>query len=167
MWINPQIGAFYRGMAALRAAYPQVCIPAVLSEDSLAYLGLAPVMAVAPPEYDPDTTDLVEEHPELVDGVWVQQWRVVAAPAAEVAVRGLARRAGLTVTPRQARLALSQAGLLAAITAWVAAADETTRIEWEFALELRRDWPPILACGAALGLSEAQLDALFAQAATL
>ena len=37
----------------------------------------------------------------------------------------------------------------------------------EFALEIRRDWAPLLACGAALGLSEAQLDALFAQAATL
>ena len=167
MWINPQIGAFYRGMAALRAAYPQVCIPAALSEDSLAFLGLAPVVAVAPPEYDPYTADLVEEPPELVDGVWVQQWRVAAAPAAEVAARGLARRGGLTATPRQARLALKQAGLLTAVAAWIAQADETTRIEWEFALEVRRDWPPILACGAALGLSEAQLDALFAQAATL
>ena len=57
--------------------------------------------------------------------------------------------------------------MLAAVTSWVVAADEATRIEWEFALEVRRDWPPILACGAALGLSEAQLDALFAQAAEL
>lgn len=72
-----------------------------------------------------------------------------------------------SVTPRQARLALQQAGLLAAVTAWIAAADEATRIEWEFALEVRRDWPPITACAGALGLSEAQLDGLFARAVTL
>ena len=33
--------------------------------------------------------------------------------------------------------------------------------------EIRRDWPPIAQCGAALGLAEAQLDGLFALAATL
>ena len=72
-----------------------------------------------------------------------------------------------SVTPRQARLALQQAGLLDAVTAWIASADATTQIEWEFALEVRRDWPPIAACSSALGLSEAQLDGLFALAVTL
>ena len=71
------------------------------------------------------------------------------------------------VTPRQARLALKSAGLLTAVTDWVATADQETQIDWEFATEIRRDWPPIAACATALGLTDAQLDDLFALAGKL
>lgn len=71
------------------------------------------------------------------------------------------------VTPRQARLALQAAGLLSAVTAWIAQADAATQIEWEFANEIRRDWPPIAACATALGLTDTDLDALFAAAGAL
>lgn len=71
------------------------------------------------------------------------------------------------VTPRQARLALKGAGLLAAVDAWIAEADEETQIDWEFASAIRRDWPPIATCATALGLTETQLDELFALAGTL
>lgn len=71
------------------------------------------------------------------------------------------------VTPRQARLALKSAGLLTAVTDWIALADEETQIDWEYATEIRRDWPPIAACATALGLTETQLDDLFTLAAAL
>ena len=70
-------------------------------------------------------------------------------------------------TPRQARLALAQADLLTAVEAWMETAPASVRIEWEYANEIRRDWPPIADAATALGLTEAQLDDLFALAATL
>jgi hypothetical protein len=73
----------------------------------------------------------------------------------------------MVCTPRQARLALASAGLLAAVEAWVAAAPEAIRIDWEFAAEVRRDYPPLVQAGAALGLTDAEIDALFEAAAGL
>jgi hypothetical protein len=71
------------------------------------------------------------------------------------------------VTPRQIRLALYQSGLLPAATTWIGSADEGTRIEWDYATEVRRDhamWP---VAAAALGKTSADIDALFLLAATL
>lgn len=76
-----------------------------------------------------------------------------------------------TVTMRQARLALLQAGLLVTVNAAVAgmpgAAGEAARIEWEYSQEVRRDKVLVLALAPVLGLSDAQLDALFVAAAGL
>lgn len=75
------------------------------------------------------------------------------------------------VTPRQARLALLAAGKLAAVEAALAAmpgvTGEAARIDWEFALEIRRDDPLITAVGHVLGLSDEDIDTLFIQASTL
>lgn len=71
------------------------------------------------------------------------------------------------VTMRQARLALLQSSLLAQVNAAVAAADEATKITWEFSSEVHRDHPFVATLAAALNLSEAQLDDLFTLAATL
>jgi len=71
------------------------------------------------------------------------------------------------VSPRQIRLALLQLGLLPAATTWLESASEATRIEWDFATELRRDhamWP---VAAAALGKTDTDIDNLFALAATL
>jgi hypothetical protein len=70
------------------------------------------------------------------------------------------------VTPRQIRRALNDAGLRATVEAAIAAADQATRDDWEFALEIRRDWPALAGMAAALGLTGAQVDTLFTQAAT-
>lgn len=72
----------------------------------------------------------------------------------------------VSVTPRQARLALLGAGLLDQVEAAVVQAGGTTQITWEYATEIRRDDPLIESIGNALGLNEAQKDALFAAAAT-
>lgn len=72
------------------------------------------------------------------------------------------------VTARQARLALNQAGLLDDITAVIAGSnDKSLQIEWEFATEIKRDWPALVALQPALGLSDLQIDELFVLAATL
>jgi len=86
----------------------------------------------------------------------------VIADAISASIRG-----SLSCTPRQARLALAGADLLEAVEAWIATADEATRISWEFATEIRRDFPALAGAAAALELTEAQIDGLFEAAATL
>jgi hypothetical protein len=71
------------------------------------------------------------------------------------------------VTMRQARLALLQSGLLASVNTAVAAADEATKITWEFSSEVNRNHPFVATLATALGLTDAQLDDLFTLAATL
>jgi hypothetical protein len=75
------------------------------------------------------------------------------------------------VSMRQARRALYQAGLLAAVEAAIAAMPgiegDHARIDWATAQSIRRDWPLVAALALALGLSDAQLDALFVTAAAI
>lgn len=76
-----------------------------------------------------------------------------------------------SVSMRQARLALLGAGLLATVNSAIAgmpgAQGEAARIEWEFAADVRRDSPLVQALVPVLGISEADLDALFTAAAAL
>lgn len=71
------------------------------------------------------------------------------------------------ITSRQARLALNAAGLLPTVNAAVAASSEQVKIEWEYAQELERDWPTLLALSVELGLTTEQVDELFLQASLL
>ena len=65
------------------------------------------------------------------------------------------------VSRMQALLALHDAGLLDAVNAIVAAADPRTRLAWETATDFHRTSPTIAALWAALGKTDAELDALF------
>ena len=75
------------------------------------------------------------------------------------------------VTMRQARLALLGAGLLPTVNgtldSMAGVQGEAARIEWEYALSVERDSPLVAGLSAALGLTAAQLDALFTTAAGL
>ena len=69
------------------------------------------------------------------------------------------------VSMRQARLALNQAGLLTTVDAAVAALnDPAVTIEWEYAATVDRHSPMVALLAGELGLSEGQLDTLFAAA---
>ena len=72
-----------------------------------------------------------------------------------------------SVTMRQARLALLAAGLLDLVETAIASAGPAAKIEWDYATEVQRGsgWVPAMA--TALGMTDAQIDALFVQAATL
>lgn len=76
-----------------------------------------------------------------------------------------------SVTMRQARLAMLGAGILDDVEALIAQmpGDEgrAARIDWEYALDVRRDWPLIDGLGSQLGLSEQQIDDLFVAAAAV
>jgi len=77
----------------------------------------------------------------------------------------------VSVSMRQARLALLQAGLLGQVSTAIAALPgiegDAARIEWEFSPTVARDWPLALAITTAIGLSGSQVDELFRLAATL
>ena len=75
------------------------------------------------------------------------------------------------VTMRQARLALLESGkldLVAPAIDQLSEPDRTkARIEWEFAQDVRKDWPLIQVLAPSIGLDAAALTALFNRAATL
>lgn len=79
--------------------------------------------------------------------------------------------APLSVTMRQARLALLQAGLLEQVNIAIqnlpGSQSEAARIEWEFSSTVERNRPLLQSLAVALNLTEAQLDDLFNLAATL
>lgn len=76
-----------------------------------------------------------------------------------------------TVTMRQCRIALLDAGLLDAVQSSIVTMPgtegERARIDWEYALEVRRDWPLISYMAGDLGLTDEQVDALFMAAASI
>ena len=73
------------------------------------------------------------------------------------------------ITMRQARLVLLQEGLLSQVDAAIEAMSEPERtaakIEWEYSATLKRDHQLVVSLTAALGLTAAQVDALFVAAA--
>lgn len=104
----------------------------------------------------------------LIDGEWSlnDEWQetvIEATPAPEAASQ--------SITMRQARLALLNAGLLDDVEAAIITMDEPqrtqTQIEWEYAQEVQRDNALVAALGPKLGLDDAAIDSLFSMAATL
>lgn len=75
------------------------------------------------------------------------------------------------VTMRQARLALSAAGILPNVDAAINALEEpqrtVARIEWDYSQEVERDRELVNVLGPALGLTDEQLDELFREAEKL
>lgn len=76
-----------------------------------------------------------------------------------------------SVTMRQCRIALLDAGLLDAVKSSIATMPgtdgERARIDWEYAQEVRRDWPLIGYMAGDLGLTDEQVDGLFMAAAAI
>lgn len=75
----------------------------------------------------------------------------------------------LVVTRFQARAALYLAGHFEAVEAYMAQASTPmlAKLAWQDAQEFQRSSPTVLALAKVLGLSDAQLDALFVSAATI
>lgn len=101
--------------------------------------------------------------PVQIDGVWQERWTLIDAPASPVPE---------AVQMAQARLALLDANLLSQVDAAIDAIPDPTqreasRIEWEYRTEVYRNSQLVLSLGAALGLTDNQIDELFRQAAGL
>jgi len=79
------------------------------------------------------------------------------------------KRALMKVTTFQAHAAVARAGLYDAVVSLMASPDTPleTKLAWDKAQTFNRLSPAIIQMGAALGLSETQLDDLFTVAATI
>lgn len=71
------------------------------------------------------------------------------------------------VTMRQARLALLNAGLLDDVEAVITAAGREAQIQWEYASVVERSSPVIAIVQQQQGMTDAQIDDLFREAAKL
>jgi hypothetical protein len=74
-----------------------------------------------------------------------------------------------SVTPKQARLALSAAGLLTQVNAMVRVAPEATQIAWDYGLSVDRNDPMLLTLVSQITppMTDAQVDQLFVEAAAI
>jgi hypothetical protein len=73
----------------------------------------------------------------------------------------------MPLTPRQIRLVLNAAGLRGSVESAVASASQDVKDMWEFSQEYKRDDPVLTSMAQQLGISDVQLDLLFAQGALL
>jgi len=71
------------------------------------------------------------------------------------------------VTMTQAQLALLAAGKLDAVDGLIAAQARAVRVVWATSPTVERSNPLVASIGTSLGLTDAQIDALFEQAAQL
>lgn len=104
-------------------------------------------------------------------GQAAQSWCVQYAerPAQPPAPDANASAVPQVVSAFQAKAALMQAGLYDAINAALTAHDAPAlaKLAWETARDFERSSPTISAIGVQFGISDAQLDALFAAAAKI
>lgn len=85
----------------------------------------------------------------------------------DAAMAGISTSEAGSVTMRQASLALLNAGLLDNVEALVATLPRAYQIEWERASVVHRDNQLVEIVRQQQGMTHAQIDDLFAQAATL
>jgi len=75
------------------------------------------------------------------------------------------------VTMKQARLALAQANRIEQIEAAISSLPDEqqrrARIEWEYSTTIERNNPVLIQLAEAIGMPDAEIDALFAVAAQL
>ena len=165
-FIHIDTGEYPITESVLRARFPNTIFPKPFEPPE----GYAFVEFGTQPEHDASTHKLVEVAPVPDGGGLIQAWDVVALTPEEIEA---ARRAMVpaAVTMRQARLALLGAGLLSSVDAAIdslpSPQKEVARIEWEYATEVQRSSGLVPMMGAALGLDDAALDALFIEAAAL
>lgn len=156
----------------VRALFPaNVSQPNIFSDELAEQVSCYPFAEIGKPYHDPITQTLREGDPNLIDGVWTQQWVVEDIMDTSIieANQEAARIAAIpvSVSPRQIRQALTRASLRTAVESAVAAGDQDLKDWWEFATEFQRTNQHVVDMAAALGVTERQLDDLWTLAGSL
>lgn len=84
---NNQVSKYPYSFSQLRKDNPNVSYPRNPSDEVLENFGVYKVNPSAQPNHDPDTQNVTEGTPELVDAVWSQTWIVSDATAEEITER--------------------------------------------------------------------------------
>jgi hypothetical protein len=105
----------------------------------------------------------------VVDGaaVLIDEGQPVPAGAVLASSVPAAPAVPQAVTMKQAQLALLAAGKLDAVDGLIAAQARAVRVVWATSPTVERSNPLVASIGTSLGLTDAQIDALFEQAAKL
>lgn len=111
--------------------------------------------------YGPGYTLRIDDYPNV--GPVQDGWQVVNNLDDYITVAPPTVGAPRSVSPLQARLALSQFGMLTAVQAFVAALpeDDPTRLAWEYASDFREDSPMLTEVCTQLGVTDEQKALLF------
>lgn len=148
----------------LRRDNPQVSFPRDIPNERLVDWGVCPVAKVEPPEYDEETHVREEGLPVQIGGIWTQVWNVRSLTTEE-----LKSRVPQSITKRQARQELIEAGLIGAVESAINAISDATQKAlmlswWNDSQVYELDRPELAAMAASIGLTEDQVDALFINA---
>jgi len=127
---------------------------------------LKTIITTPQPQFD-DTTETLEQTVVETDDSITYGWSIRPKTQAELDFDLGVFRATASTSMRQARLALARQGLLATVQSNINALSEESQIEWEYAGSVERNSPLVQSLGAALGLTDEQLDDLFKLAVTL
>lgn len=125
------------------------------------------------PMFDADTQECVQTGWSITDTTATQTWTVLDKPSADAPVVTVAPSDVPNEVPMWAvRDLIESMGLLSQVDAMIeaipdAAARRKTRNQWQYGNFIVRSHPMILALGAQLGFTEAQVDDLFRQASQL
>lgn len=118
------------------------------------------------PSFDPETHKLLtSERATRIGTRWSRSFELIPLSAEELrAIRK--SRVPLVLSRRQARRALTIAGMMAAVQPAIDSVENALeralmQIDWDDAQEYRRDDPTLIKLAAAMGLNEDALDDLF------
>lgn len=167
-FINTATNEYPVSFAALRDAYPLTLFP---EDFSGAFGDYAPVFTADAPAYNAATEKIVETAPQLQNGQWTQTWEVVPLTEQEIEASRIAALP-TSCTPAQGLVALytlkgiTETDVLDAIAG---IEDDTqryiARVAYDKATMWERSSASMQTLAALLGLTEADLDALFTAAA--
>jgi hypothetical protein len=173
MYIDTVTGDYPLTADAIKARLPNT----LFSHPFIPPVGYSAVEQTDMPEWKPAVERCIEGAPELDGGVWKRTWvieKIYSSPVEEATALAAheakalqAWREQTTCTPFQGRIALSNSGLLANVLTAIEGADEKTKVAWEYALEWKRMSPMIATLGAALNLTDAEIDDLFKAASQI
>lgn len=129
-------------------------------------MGVKEGVSTAVPSHDPVLQRVVELPLAEINGVWTQQWDVIELyatqaerDAAEAAAAAL--KVPQSVTRYQGLIALEDAGLLTTVESAIANAPKKTQIAFSNAHVWRRASSMVSDMQAVLGMTDAEVDALF------
>ena len=159
-------------LTQLRKDNPNVSFPRSFSDEVLAQFNVYRASSLPKPTYNEVTEKVVAREPENVNGAWIVAYDIVALTPEEAAQNLAEKRNNMSVTMRQARLALSEIGKLSLIDEAIKLipepADKTQiSIEWEYAQTVDRTSPWINTMINVIGMNDEELDDLFEYASTL